>query len=389
MLEGEELMKSDPTFSLWRDFLDDGGLVVVSPYVKYKGGVSPRDVIALFLAVRPILLHNPKREFDIRSWEYFSGRSDWMHNLLVIGSEVANQMTEFIRGKHLSLVTDFSLEIRKNCLIDTLREEREEKLNCLVPIFEGEPRVHNTEVDYALITRACNPFAPDKKIVILAGIKGYGTITAALAFSEQQYWSKIDQRVDMLLGRLQLDEDKARNALIEIVIRAKTPKRPQRRGPAIPSYTPRWPATISIELVKVSYADLCDKWVHEGLTWVPQDAIPSLPPPEKPVSVDLDTKDTEIRSPGEPSKEPLEPRQSDINPWKFLIGLGCSLAAMAIVVLILVFAAKQVPSEFPIIAGPAVIVLIVILGFVMTWMDIIDTDTLTKLISLVTRPSKQ
>jgi hypothetical protein len=353
--EGEELMESASTFSLWRDFLDDGGLAVVSPYVKYKWGVSPRDVIALFLAVRPILLHNPKRDIDIRSWEYFSSRSDWMHNLLVISSEVANQMAEFMRGEHLSLVTDFSFKIRKNCLIDTLREE---KSNCLIPVFEGEPRVHNTKVDYALITRACNPFAPDKKIVILAGIKGYGTIAAALAFSEQQYWNEIDQRVDTVLGRLQLDEDEVQNALVEIIVRAETPETPRKRDLAWDTtpYIPRWPTKISVELVRVN-ADRCTEWVHK----------------ERPLLAWSQAEKT--RSPGGGSVIPP------------IIWPLCPLAAMAIVVWILVLAAKQVPDQqFAIIAVLAVIVLIVILVFVMRCIGVIDEETLKELIGLITRP---
>lgn len=370
-------MENEQTFSLWRDFLDDGGLVVISPYEKFNWGVSPRDVIALFLAVRPILLRNPKRGIDICSWEYFKENvllpnSDWEHNLLVIGSEVANQMAAFMRRNGLSNVMNFSLKIRKNCLVDTLREER---TNCLIPKFEGqgEPDVHSTEVDYALITRARNPFAQGKKIVILAGIKGYGTIAAALAFSEENYWREIDQKVNMVLGRLRLGEDKAQNALIEIIIRAETPRRDLALN--IVPYTPRWPKNISVELVRVN-RNRRKEWVPRRslLNWVSQDAIPSS---GKAVVAPVSSK---------PTPQPPQLPLPDTSPWKFFIGLVCSLTAMAIAVLILVFAAKQVPDQFAIIAGPAVIVLIVILGFVMTWIGVIDKETLTKLVGAITKP---
>jgi hypothetical protein len=369
-------MENDLTFSLWRDFLKDGGLVVISPYKKYNWGVSTRDVIALFLAVRPILLRNPERDVDIRSWEDFS-QSDREHNLLVIGSEVANQMAEFMRGEH-ALVIDFSFKIRKNCLIDTLQRER----NCLVPVFEGEPSVHNTKVDYALITRTRNPFAPGKKIVILAGIKGYGTIAAALAFSEQRYWSEIDQRVDTVLGELQLREDEARNALIEIIIRADISERPRRGDPAIPS--PRWPDEIFVELVRVNRNQRTE-WVCERSflsTWISRANVPSeetsLLPPEEPVLPPVSPK-PEVES----SKKP--PGLGEL-----IRGLLCSLAAMVITVVILVWAAKQVPGPFPIIAALAETVLIVTLGFVMVSIGVIDKETFTKLVGTITKsPDKQ
>jgi hypothetical protein len=71
-------------------------------------------------------------------------------------------------------------------------------------------------------------------------------------------------------------------------------------------------------------------------------------------------------------------------------GLLCSLAAMVITVVILVWAAKQVPGPFPIIAALAETVLIVTLGFVMVSIGVIDKETFTKLVGTITKsPDKQ
>jgi hypothetical protein len=202
-----------PPFSLW-SFLQDGVCTIaISSYEKYKGGVSVRDVQALVQTAvalsANVLLPDQIRVQPITS---FAG-GDWHNNQILIGGLLANHATNF-----LQTLTAPTIVLAKNLLHDTLREQDNAFLE---PVFKSNsnPSIDTVITDYGVIMCSPNPIGGQNRVVIaLSGVKGFGTLAAAAAFSNPQHY----QEIDAALAQLSFDPQGAdQGSLVEIILQAQ------------------------------------------------------------------------------------------------------------------------------------------------------------------------
>jgi len=252
------MIKQKTHCSLWHDLLRDGGIVVVSTYDKYNGGLSPRDALALTRIAASLSSYQPARPIEARSFLSFQPE-DWDNHLVLIGGLLSNQVTRAMTESSLRrLQGSFILE--REGLIDT---QRPPGRNCLSPTYVPglETNVAGAEVDYGYICIQPSPMNLSKKLYLIAGIKGWGGLAAATAVSSAEYYEPLDailaQHFDLLP-----DPDNS-CSLIEIIVRTEVGH--------VGAHGVRGLRNISFELVRID--GLGDKqWtpLQSRLCWGPR-----------------------------------------------------------------------------------------------------------------------
>lgn len=246
-----------PPFYLWHDLLGDGGVAVVSTYEKYNGGLSPRDVLALTRVLTSLSSHTPSRPIEARSFLLFEPE-DWDNHLILIGGLLSNQVTRAMLQSPLRGLRG-SFVLQRKMLRDT---QRLPGRDCLTPTYAPglETSVAGVQVDYGLITVQPNPMNLDKRLYVLAGIHGWGSLAAATVFSSWEYY----QPLNLLFEQHFMSPEKAdRCLLIEIVVRTEV-------GPT-GAQGVRDLKNISVELVRVN-GETDTQWVRPDscLRWGPK-----------------------------------------------------------------------------------------------------------------------
>jgi CHAT domain-containing protein len=215
------MVEGHPQFSIW-SFLTEGDCTIaVSPYDKYRGGISARDVQALIKTAAALSQVIPSRRLHVESIEHFE-QKDWMSNQVLIGGRLSNQAIRFFTDTWARISTPTSLVLDRNLIRDTLRKSGQDHLT---PSFRsGLPfTIENTIADYGMIVCLPNPIlGKDKRLIAVSGIKGWGSLAAAEAFSNPDYY----QPLDKILKGLGFDPGGSdKNAVVEIVLHANVVER--------------------------------------------------------------------------------------------------------------------------------------------------------------------
>jgi hypothetical protein len=255
---------------LWSDLLEDGGIIAVSTYEKYNGGLSPRDVLAMTRVLSSLSSHLPRRPIQARSFLAFQP-GDWDSHLILIGGLLSNQVTRAMTRSQLrSLQGSFTLQ--REMLCDKVRSPGK---NCLTPVYEAglETNVAGVNVDYGLVTVQRNPMNLNKRLYMLAGIKGWGGLAAATVFSAEEYYEPLNRVLEQHFGMS--PEDVRDYPLIEIVVRTEV-------GPT-GAQGVRDLKSITVELVRVD-GDASRQWVAPDscLRWGPMPHVDDSPDPGRP-----------------------------------------------------------------------------------------------------------
>jgi len=171
-------------FFIWEHLLQDStGTVIVlpSPHGEYKSGISYSDALAMgevYANLRKV------KDLNVRTPEHLG--DDIYKNLVLIGGKKANPIAKAYQAVRETNVIFY--------LDDGVIYDKENQVILTPTYIEAETRtVQNVTVDYGLITYTENPFGKRTKLLHLAGIKGWGTLAAAIAATEEAYTCKIQK----------------------------------------------------------------------------------------------------------------------------------------------------------------------------------------------------
>jgi hypothetical protein len=193
---------------VWGCLLDKEAQTVIvmpAPHGDYKSGISYGDACAggeIYAHLHRII------RADLRTPELLG--DDICGNLILIGGKKSNPIAkEFQVLKH----TDVTFELDDGVIYD------KQKQVVLTPEYaNGQERtLSHVVADYGLIVFTDNPFGKSTKILQIAGIRGFGTLAAAIAAVDPVPCHQIDK----LLGRLISDRDttELKNRTVEILIK--------------------------------------------------------------------------------------------------------------------------------------------------------------------------
>jgi hypothetical protein len=212
-------------------------IVMPSPHSQYKSGISYSDALAsgeIYASLHGV------GHVDTRIPEFLG--QDVCENLILIGGKKANPIArDFQALKHTGLIFD---------LDDGVIYDKQKQVVLTPEYASGQERtVANLVADYGLIVYTDNPLGKSTKIVHLAGIKGGGTLAAAIAAVDPRLVHQIEKSLRQLLG----DGDSAqlKNLTVEILIKVSAANGRVRRD------------SIEIEKISVSNGRSCRTWESE------------------------------------------------------------------------------------------------------------------------------
>jgi hypothetical protein len=193
---------------IWGCLLDKEAQTVIvmpAPHGDYKSGISYGDAFAAG-EIYAKLRRNTGA--DLRTPELLG--DDICGNLILIGGKKTNPVAKHFQAlKHASL----SCELDHGVIYD------KEKQVVLTPEYaHGQERtLANVVADYGLIVLTDNPFGKSTKILQIAGIRGFGTLAAAIAVVDPVPCHQIDK----LLARLISDRaaPQLKNRTVEIQVK--------------------------------------------------------------------------------------------------------------------------------------------------------------------------
>jgi hypothetical protein len=258
-----------PPFCLWQDLLNDGGLAVVSTYERYNGGLSPRDALALTHVLTSLTGHDPCRPIEARSFLSFEPE-EWENHLILVGGLLSNQVMRAMAQSPLLRLRN-SFVLRREILRD---KQRASGRDCLTPTYAPglETNVAGADVDYGLIAVQPNPMNLSKRLYVLAGIKGWGSLAAAMVFSSWKYYQLLNSLFERHFGLSA--EEVNRCPLVEIVVRAEIG--------STGAQGMRGLKDISVELVRVN-GEQAMQWERSDscLRWGPRPPSADRPEPKR------------------------------------------------------------------------------------------------------------
>ncbi len=210
-------------FLFWEPFVRDGGIIILSPYItKYRGGVSPRDAVAMAKTFGILRRWGHRAEIDVNITDGLAP-ADHSKNIILIGSASGNPVVQKtldrLREKHAQL--SFSLET--NYWRDSARKAAGHQRTNLIPNYIidedlgwGAPFV---EVDIGIVARAPSPYHPDKTVVFVAGVHGYGTLGAADVYCDEHHQREIETHLEYAAADSRLGND--HYDIVEVILQAK------------------------------------------------------------------------------------------------------------------------------------------------------------------------
>ena len=221
-------------------FLDNDAetiIVMPSPHGEYKSGISYSDALAAGELYAGLRKRGP---LDVRTPELLG--DDTRENLILIGGRKANPIERnFQRLEHSKL----SFDLRDGVIYD------KEKHIVLVPQYAAgqERTLANLVADYGLISTTDNPFGKSTKILHLAGIRGFGTLAAAIALVDPRPVRTIEKILARLIGRHAL---RPKNLTVEILVRVSVSRGRARRD------------SLAIEKIQASTGRTSRTWESEA-----------------------------------------------------------------------------------------------------------------------------
>jgi hypothetical protein len=195
-------------FFIWQHFLHANPravMVLPSPHGDYKSGISFSDAhAAAEIYARVRILDN----VDVQSPETLGNRL--ATNLILIAGKKANRIAEDFQSAMDGCMT-FHLD-------DGFIYDKGDRVLVTAQFSKGTKKtIDAVTVDYGLIRYTDNPFGESTKVLQLAGIKGYGTLAAALALTRQRHI----QRIETLLKEKTSDAEilYLSNKAVEILVK--------------------------------------------------------------------------------------------------------------------------------------------------------------------------
>lgn len=223
-------------FFIWRRFFRDSvgaAIVVPSPHGDDKSGISYNDACAVSEVYGK--LHSSKN-LEIRTPELLG--DDIRKNLILIGGKKTNPIS---RDFQMLKDGNLTLKLDEGVIFD--KEKRAVVTSKFSNVQKGT--LHHTTVDYGLIVYTDSPFEPSAKVLHLAGIKGSGTLAAAIAVSEERYIEEIERFISQeMKGAARNLENKA----VEILVKACARDGRISRD------------SMTLEKITVSTGKCCRKW---------------------------------------------------------------------------------------------------------------------------------
>jgi hypothetical protein len=194
---------------IWKHFLHAHRrpiVVLPSPHGKYKSGISYNDACAAgeiykkLHSLAELGSHTPETLAD-----------DIATDLIVIAGKKANRVAEHLQSR-MNESTNFFLE-------DGVIYDREKQAIVTAQFSKREKRTLDAvTLDYGLVRYSSNPFGQCTKVLQLAGIKGHGTLAAAIVSTKDNYLDTLNR----LLQQIPIDAESPElsNRTVEILIRA-------------------------------------------------------------------------------------------------------------------------------------------------------------------------
>lgn len=224
---------------LWRGLLrEPAGVVLVlpSPHGDNKYGISARDAWAgceIYARLRHLTT------LEIRPAPQLG--DDVGKNLVVIAGNKANAIA---RNFQAATQREIIFQLDDGAIFD-----RESQVIVTAEYGKaGTTSAEDVTDDFGLIVYAANPFGRNTKLVQVAGIKGIGTLAAAMAISDDSYIAKINK---LITHSTKAKDDAAlENMTIEILVKADAVGGKIKRE------------SISIE--KINVADRKKRWRWES-----------------------------------------------------------------------------------------------------------------------------
>ena len=239
-LLGKEGAVENRVLEYGQHFLNDPmGTVIVLPsaHRDSKSGISYNDACAM----GEICANLQKlKKLDVRTPELLG--NDISKNLIILGGKKANRIAKEFQSSKKNLTFD---------LEDGVIYDKETSVAVTTRYLQGEKRtIDNVATDYGLIVYTNNPFGQSTKVLHVAGIRGCGTLAAAIAVSDGTYIHKIEKLIKRHLINRGL-RSQLENTTIEILVEVSASNGKVMRD------------SLSIEKVKVSDGRADWKWESE------------------------------------------------------------------------------------------------------------------------------
>jgi hypothetical protein len=164
-------------------------IVLPAPHGEYKSGISYSDALAtgeIYAYLRGL------QHLDVRTPDLLG--DDLSENLIVIGGRKANPVGKDVQAR-LDGALSFDLD-------DGIIRDKEKQIVLTPQYAKGKERtIGNVIVDYGLLVFTGNPYGKSTHLLYLAGIKGFGTLAAAIAAVDPQPV----RQIETLLKRLETE----------------------------------------------------------------------------------------------------------------------------------------------------------------------------------------
>jgi hypothetical protein len=178
------LLRHEDHFFIWQHFLRDCAetvIVLPSPHGDYKSGISYSDGRAVGEVYRKL---QTREDLHLQSSETLV--DGLCTNLILVAGKKANRLADDIQS---AINGSINFYLDDGVIYD------KDKQGAIMPKFlKGAARsIENITADYGLIRFIKNPFEPSRRVLQIGGIKGHGTLAAAMALTKDRHVQKIQQ----------------------------------------------------------------------------------------------------------------------------------------------------------------------------------------------------
>jgi hypothetical protein len=202
-------LKAETMVTDWLEHfqVDSAGTIIVSPspHGDYKSGISYSDACALGEIYATF---RRSASLEVRISEVLG--NDICKNLILVAGGKANPVSRRIHASY-SPCSTFDLE-------DGVLYDREKSVLLTTQYVSGRSgNIDRVTADYGLLVYRNNPFGRRTKVLSVAGIRGCGTLGAAIAVSDPRYRREIQELIRQKIGEWNGPDSEPE--AIEVVVR--------------------------------------------------------------------------------------------------------------------------------------------------------------------------